>query len=162
MDDVNPLTLELNPSAQRCLPRFFTWILIFKGLTVRRLYKSFGVRGLTRNAGQFPLPRVGIVYRLLLLLVLYFVQIGDMRSLYQEKLSTEATYSFLLWYHNEYCWCIIGNEFRVLPRTFQHSCRDIAVTGTTRQWTVRFSTSLPIFSTVCQELSCLFLWTNDL
>jgi hypothetical protein len=37
---------ELNPSAQRCLPRFFTGILIFKGLTARRLYKSFGVKGL--------------------------------------------------------------------------------------------------------------------
>jgi hypothetical protein len=43
---VNPLTSELNTSAQRCLPRFFTGILIFKGLTVRRLYKSFGVKGL--------------------------------------------------------------------------------------------------------------------
>jgi hypothetical protein len=36
---VNPSTPELNPSAQRCLPRFFTGILIFKGFTVRRLYK---------------------------------------------------------------------------------------------------------------------------
>jgi hypothetical protein len=43
---INPLTLELNPSAQRCLPRFFTGILIFKGLTARRLYKSFDVKGL--------------------------------------------------------------------------------------------------------------------
>jgi hypothetical protein len=43
---VNPLTSELNPSTQRCLPRFFTGILIFKGLTARRLYKSFGVKGL--------------------------------------------------------------------------------------------------------------------
>jgi hypothetical protein len=42
----NPLTPELNPSAQRCLPRFFTGILIFKGLTAGRLYKSFGVKGL--------------------------------------------------------------------------------------------------------------------
>jgi hypothetical protein len=25
---------------------FLLWILIFKGLTVRRLYKSFGVKGL--------------------------------------------------------------------------------------------------------------------
>jgi hypothetical protein len=37
--DVNPLTPELNPSAQHRLPRFFTGILIFKGLTARRLYK---------------------------------------------------------------------------------------------------------------------------
>jgi hypothetical protein len=39
--------LLLYPSAQRCLPRFFTGVLIFKGLTVRRLYTSFGVKGLT-------------------------------------------------------------------------------------------------------------------
>jgi hypothetical protein len=44
--NINPLAPELNPSAQRCLPRFFTGILIFKGLTARRLYKSFGVKGL--------------------------------------------------------------------------------------------------------------------
>jgi hypothetical protein len=37
---------ELNPSAQSILPRIFTGILIFKGLTARRLYKSFGVKGL--------------------------------------------------------------------------------------------------------------------
>jgi hypothetical protein len=43
---INPLTPELNPSAQRCLPRFFTGILIFKGLIARRFYKSFGVKGL--------------------------------------------------------------------------------------------------------------------
>jgi hypothetical protein len=41
------LTPELNPFAQRCLPWFFTWILIFKGLIARRLCKSFGVKGLT-------------------------------------------------------------------------------------------------------------------
>jgi hypothetical protein len=43
---LNPSTPELNPSAQRCLPRFLLGILIFKGLTARRLYKSFGVKGL--------------------------------------------------------------------------------------------------------------------
>jgi hypothetical protein len=43
---INPLTPELNPSAQCCLPRFLLGILIFKGLTARRLYKSFGVKGL--------------------------------------------------------------------------------------------------------------------
>jgi hypothetical protein len=43
---INPLTLELNPSAQRCLPRFYTGILIFKGHIARRIYKSFGVKGL--------------------------------------------------------------------------------------------------------------------
>jgi hypothetical protein len=36
---------ELNPSAQ--LPIFLLGILICKGLTARRLYKSFGVKGLT-------------------------------------------------------------------------------------------------------------------
>jgi hypothetical protein len=45
----NHLTPELNPSAQRCLPRFLLGILIFKGLTVRRLYKSFGVKGLSHT-----------------------------------------------------------------------------------------------------------------
>jgi hypothetical protein len=34
----NPLTLELNPSAQRGLPTVFNGILIFKKLTARRLY----------------------------------------------------------------------------------------------------------------------------
>jgi hypothetical protein len=33
---LNPLTPKLNPSAQRCLPRFLLGILIFKGLTARR------------------------------------------------------------------------------------------------------------------------------
>jgi hypothetical protein len=42
----NPLTPELNPSAQRCLPGFLQGILIFKWLTARRLCKSFGVKGL--------------------------------------------------------------------------------------------------------------------
>jgi hypothetical protein len=44
---------ELNPSAQRCLPRFFTGILIFKGLTARRLYKSFSVKGLTLKSSAY-------------------------------------------------------------------------------------------------------------
>jgi hypothetical protein len=48
LEDLNPLTPELNPSAQRCLPRFLLGILIFKGLTARRLYKSFGVKGLKK------------------------------------------------------------------------------------------------------------------
>jgi hypothetical protein len=43
---ISLLPPELNPSAQRCLPRFFLVILIFKGLTARRLYKLFGVKGL--------------------------------------------------------------------------------------------------------------------
>jgi hypothetical protein len=43
---INPLTPELNPSAQRCLPRFLLGILNIKGLTARRVYKSFGVKGL--------------------------------------------------------------------------------------------------------------------
>jgi hypothetical protein len=46
MTDINPFTPELNPSAQRCLPRFLLGILIFKWLTARLLYKSFGVKGL--------------------------------------------------------------------------------------------------------------------
>jgi hypothetical protein len=49
---VNPLTSELNPSAQCCLQRFSLGILMFKGLTVRGLYKSFGVKGLK----NIPLP----------------------------------------------------------------------------------------------------------
>jgi hypothetical protein len=31
---------------------FLLWILIFKGLTARRLYKSFGVKGLNRLREQ--------------------------------------------------------------------------------------------------------------
>jgi hypothetical protein len=42
----NPSTPELNPSAQRYLPRFLLGILIFKGLTARRVYKAFGIKGL--------------------------------------------------------------------------------------------------------------------
>jgi hypothetical protein len=46
----NPLTPELSPSAQRCLPRFFLpGILILKGLTARRLCKSFDVKGLSHR-----------------------------------------------------------------------------------------------------------------
>jgi hypothetical protein len=54
---INPLMMELNPSAQRCLPRFLLGILIFKGLTARRLYKSFGVKGLkvVFNWTEFPI-----------------------------------------------------------------------------------------------------------
>jgi hypothetical protein len=37
--NLNPLTPELSPSAQRCRD-FLLGILIFKGLTARRLYKS--------------------------------------------------------------------------------------------------------------------------
>jgi hypothetical protein len=47
---LNPLTPELNPSAQRYLPRFFTGILIFKRLTARHLYTSFGVKGLNNSS----------------------------------------------------------------------------------------------------------------
>jgi hypothetical protein len=43
---INPLTPELNLSVQRCLPRFLLGILIFKGFSARRLYKSLGVKGL--------------------------------------------------------------------------------------------------------------------
>jgi hypothetical protein len=43
---INPLTTELNTSAQRCLPRILLRILIFKWLNARRLYKSFDVKGL--------------------------------------------------------------------------------------------------------------------
>jgi hypothetical protein len=45
---INSLIPELNPSAQRCVPRFFVLeILILKGLTARRLYKSLEVKVLT-------------------------------------------------------------------------------------------------------------------
>jgi hypothetical protein len=47
----SPSTPELNSSAQRCLPRFLLGILIFKGPTARRLYKSFGVKGLNLVQG---------------------------------------------------------------------------------------------------------------
>jgi hypothetical protein len=44
---------ELHPSAQRCLPRFSVGIFIFKRLTARRLYKSFGVKGLRCNCVKY-------------------------------------------------------------------------------------------------------------
>jgi hypothetical protein len=46
---INPSTPELNPSAQRCLPRHLLEILIFKWLTAR-LYKLFGVKGLNMTS----------------------------------------------------------------------------------------------------------------
>jgi hypothetical protein len=45
---LNPLTPELKPSAQRCLTRFLLGILIFKGLTARRLCESYDVKGLNQ------------------------------------------------------------------------------------------------------------------
>jgi hypothetical protein len=44
---INPLTPELNPTTQRCLPDFLLGIVISKGLNARRLYKSLGFKGLT-------------------------------------------------------------------------------------------------------------------
>jgi hypothetical protein len=41
---------ELISSSQSCLARFLLGILIFKGVTTRRLYKSFGVKGLNESA----------------------------------------------------------------------------------------------------------------
>jgi hypothetical protein len=46
---------ELNPSAQRCLPRLLLLILIFKWLTALHLYKSFVIKGLNFNAEIKPL-----------------------------------------------------------------------------------------------------------
>jgi hypothetical protein len=45
---VNLLTPELNPSANAACRDFLLGILIFKGLTARLLYKSFGVKRLTK------------------------------------------------------------------------------------------------------------------
>jgi hypothetical protein len=50
---LNPLTPELNPSAQHCLPRFFTGDFNFKGFTARRLYKSFGFKGLMSHISSY-------------------------------------------------------------------------------------------------------------
>jgi hypothetical protein len=46
---IKPLTPELNPSVQRCLPRFLLWTLMFKGLNARPLYKSFGIKEVIRK-----------------------------------------------------------------------------------------------------------------
>jgi hypothetical protein len=51
IEHLNLLTPELNPSAQRCLPRYLLGILIFKGFTALRLYNSFGVKGLKKLYG---------------------------------------------------------------------------------------------------------------
>jgi hypothetical protein len=81
------------------------------------------------------------VYCLLLhLLVLSFVQIGEIRSLYQEKLSVEATFALTV-SHSEDCrykTSTICNKFRQSIRvpsraSYRHSCRDVPVTGTTLQ-----------------------------
>jgi hypothetical protein len=58
---INPLTPELNPSAQRSLPIFLQGILIFKGLTARRLYKSFGVKGLSCTLNRVNYTAVFVV-----------------------------------------------------------------------------------------------------
>jgi hypothetical protein len=43
---INTLISYLNSFAQSCLPIFLLGTLIFKGLAARRLYKSFGAKGL--------------------------------------------------------------------------------------------------------------------
>jgi hypothetical protein len=43
---INPLKPELNPSRSAACRDFLLGILSFKDLTARRLYKSFGVKGL--------------------------------------------------------------------------------------------------------------------
>jgi hypothetical protein len=48
-NDVNTLTPELNLSAQPACRDYLLGILIFKGLTARRLYKSFGVKELNTH-----------------------------------------------------------------------------------------------------------------
>jgi hypothetical protein len=49
---------ELNPSAQRCLTRLLYWGFgFFKGLSARRLYKSFGVKGLAEELYCFYLAQ---------------------------------------------------------------------------------------------------------
>jgi hypothetical protein len=60
VESINPKTQELNPSAQRCLPRYLLWILISKGLTARRLYKSFGFKGLIIDVLKEPPPPKGM------------------------------------------------------------------------------------------------------
>jgi hypothetical protein len=61
----NLLTPELNPSGQSCLTRFFLLgILFFKGLTARRVYKSFGVKGINNPLSLRPqLVPHSIIYR---------------------------------------------------------------------------------------------------
>jgi hypothetical protein len=44
LEKVNTLIPILNPYVQRCLLTLLTGVLIFKRLTVRCLYKSFGVK----------------------------------------------------------------------------------------------------------------------
>jgi hypothetical protein len=44
--NINPLTPELNSSVNAVCHDFSLGISIFKGLTARRFYKSFGVKGL--------------------------------------------------------------------------------------------------------------------
>jgi hypothetical protein len=68
---VNPLTTELNPYAQSCLPRFLLGILIFKGLTARRFYKSFGVKELNLKTGIISL-RVKLPTEIFLLGIVIF------------------------------------------------------------------------------------------
>jgi hypothetical protein len=46
---VNLLTPQLNPTSQCCLRDILIGILICKGLTERRLYKSFDVKGLPEH-----------------------------------------------------------------------------------------------------------------
>jgi hypothetical protein len=51
---INHLTPELIPSTQRCLPRFLLGKLIFKELTARCRYKSFGFKVLNPLTNNCP------------------------------------------------------------------------------------------------------------
>ena len=80
------------------------------------------------------------VYRLLHLLVLSYVQIGEVRSLYQEKLSVEATFALTVSHSVDYRYktSIICKKFRQSIRvpsraSYRHSYRDVPVTGTNLQ-----------------------------
>jgi hypothetical protein len=54
------ICIELNPSAQSCLPRLFTGVLIFKGLTTRRIYKSC-VKGLNSKKMSWSVPQLFLI-----------------------------------------------------------------------------------------------------
>jgi hypothetical protein len=59
--EFNPLTPGLNPSAQHVCREFLLGILIFKGLTARRICKSFGVKGLRISRALPLLPSLSVM-----------------------------------------------------------------------------------------------------
>lgn len=120
----------------------FLFVVFIYGFRPVRIPNHEMYGGSNKKCTAVPSSESRTVYRLLHLLVLSCGQIGEMRSLYQRQLLMEATLLLLLCHSRGYRYriSIIGNKFlhffRVRTRTSHgHSCRGLAVTGTTTNGT---------------------------